>query len=105
MPATLKIGKYCLALFFIILLIYFTPRYLIHTFGETYYLNSLIYIYSFGTLAFGINVFFLIKSGALNLSHPGEKKWLAIFSLCLLWWIGVHTLWTVLAKHLPSLGD
>ena len=101
----LKIIKYCLALLFIVFLIYFVPRYLIFTFGQKYYLNSLIYIYSFGTLVFVFNIFWLIKSGALNLNHPGEKKWLAIFSFCLLWWMFVHSLWTGFAKIYPFSGN
>ncbi len=80
---------------------YFYPRYLLSVFGPSHFLSSYLYIYTFGFFFFVMILWLLVQSGAIQLKRVGEKKWLAVFVICLLFNILMHGLWIYLAIHFP----
>ena len=89
---------------FLALSAFFFPRWLVANLGEAHFLSSYLYIYGQGLPFFILGVYALIKSKALNIKLPEEKKWLTVFILVLVWNMLAHGLWILTAVQIPSLA-
>lgn len=85
-------------------LAFFLPRLLVSFFGEAHFISSYLYIYGSGIPFFILGVWLLIRSKALDLKAPGEKKWFWFFILGLTWSVVAHGFWIFTAVHFPFKG-
>lgn len=89
---------------FFVISAFFFPRWLVSSFGEAHFISSYLYIYGSGIPFFIVGLYLLIRSKALNLKAPGEKKWLWFFILGLTWAVTAHGLWIFTAVYFPFKG-
>ena len=95
---------FCFVFCFLALSAFFFPRWLVAKLGEAHFLSSYLYIYGQGLPFFILGVYALIKSKALNIKLPQERRWLTVFVLVLVWNMLAHGLWIWTAVRIPSLA-
>lgn len=89
---------------FVLIFVFFYPRFLIQWLGEANPWTSYLYQYTFGLLFFGIGMLLILRTRACIPGRGRDSLWLKILVGGFVFFAAFHAWWVYMSIHWPIKG-